>query len=83
MQDIKEVLIALQSEGLEVGAAWQQAHELAQQHEGQARYDLLHAALHRIEGDELNAAYWYRRAGEQAFEGDIAEEIAHLIERLG
>ena len=43
--------------------AWDCAHEAVQQHEGDPRCDLVHAHLHRLEGDEANAAYWFRRAG--------------------
>src|SRR4051794_8708867 len=42
---------------------WARAHESAQQDEGpDAAW--VHAYLHRKEGDESNAAYWYRRAGQ-------------------
>ncbi|MEL6962002.1 MAG: hypothetical protein AAFO01_04550 [Pseudomonadota bacterium] len=81
MQDIEEALNALKAEGLKLGAAWQRAHDLAQQHEGTADYDRLHALLHRIEGDETNAAYWYRRSGEAVFTGSIADEVDVLIGR--
>jgi hypothetical protein len=37
------------------------AHELAQRDEG-GEGDWVHAYLHRKEGDDSNAAYWYRRA---------------------
>jgi hypothetical protein len=40
---------------------WKQAHERAQEDEGPAAY-WVHAYLHRKEGDQDNAAYWYRRA---------------------
>ena len=40
---------------------WDGAHTLAQADEGGAG-DWVHAYLHRKEGDEGNAAYWYRRA---------------------
>lgn len=41
---------------------WQAAHEAAQSDDG--RYAAwVHAHLHRVEGDEANAGYWYRRAG--------------------
>lgn len=83
MGDIKEALIALRADGAKVGAAWKRAHVLAQHYEGQAVYDRLHALLHRIEGDDANAGYWYRRAGEPAFAGDVAEEIERLIEKAG
>jgi len=81
MQDIENVLVALRADGLELGTAWRRAHELAQGHEGVPAYDRLHALLHRIEGDEPNAAYWYRRAGEPIFSGDVKAEIEYLIER--
>ncbi|MFN8355137.1 MAG: hypothetical protein U0Y10_11855 [Spirosomataceae bacterium] len=42
---------------------WHKAHEIAQSNEGHPRYDALHAYLHRKEGDQWNANYWYRRAG--------------------
>lgn len=83
MRDIKEVLVAMKSDGAELGAAWERAHELAQQHEGQVLYDRLHALLHRIEGDGSNAEYWYRRAGVSIFAGDVVEEIELLIEKAG
>ena len=83
MQDIEQALIALKADGLAVGEAWHRAHELAQSHEGVAAYDRLHALLHRIEGDAPNAAYWYRRAGEPVFSGEVSAEIELLIERVG
>jgi len=41
---------------------WTRAHESAQQDEGRDG-SWVHAYLHRKEGDQGNAAYWYRRAG--------------------
>jgi hypothetical protein len=41
---------------------WDRAHGCVQQHEGDPACDLVHAHLHRIEGDAANASYWYRRA---------------------
>jgi hypothetical protein len=41
---------------------WTRAHESAQQDEGIAG-SWVHAYLHRKEGDQSNAAYWYSRAG--------------------
>jgi len=79
MRDIEEVLVSMKAEGLGVGAAWERAHELAQSHEGEVAYDRLHALLHRIEGDDANAGYWYRRAGEEAFVGSFEDEVEHLI----
>jgi len=42
---------------------WDQAHHCVQQHEGEADCDLVHAHLHRQEGDLGNARHWYRAAG--------------------
>jgi len=41
---------------------WKRAHESAQEDEGRDGA-WVHAYLHRKEGDENNAAYWYSRAG--------------------
>ncbi len=53
---------------------WTAAHGIAQQHEGTAACDWVHAHLHRIEGDLGNAGYWYRRAGKTMPGGDLAAE---------
>jgi len=63
---------------------WTAAHEEAQ--EGEDRDSAwVHALLHREEGDQSNAEYWYRRAGKPVFRGSIAQErvemIAALLER--
>ena len=82
MDDIREVLEALKADQFKQGSAWEKAHALAQRHEGIRLYDLLHALVHRIEGDELNARYWYRRAGEPVFIGDIEAESERLFEMV-
>ncbi len=79
-QDLIDAVLALKRESFQLGDAWQRAHELAQAHEGQARYDRLHAFLHRIEQDGPNAAYWYRRSDTPFFEGDFESEGNMLIE---
>ena len=56
---------------------WEKAHALCQQSEGTYEYDLVHALAHWIEGDEANAAYWYRRVG-----GKRAETIQEEWERV-
>jgi len=52
---------------------WKQAHAVAQQIETAAG-SLIHAYLHRKEGDLGNAGYWYGRAGRPVFSGSLAEE---------
>jgi hypothetical protein len=41
---------------------WDKAHQLSQE-ASSAEGDWVHAYLHRREGDQANAAYWYNRAG--------------------
>jgi hypothetical protein len=41
---------------------WTAAHEIVQQYEANATAAWIHAVLHKIEGDEGNSLYWYRRA---------------------
>ena len=52
---------------------WTSAHEIVQAEDG-ADAAWIHAWLHRVEGDEANAAYWYRRAGKAVAEGDTDAE---------
>lgn len=47
---------------LERSGDWTAAHDLAQEIGG-VDGALIHAYLHRVEGDEANAAYWYQQAG--------------------
>jgi hypothetical protein len=43
---------------------------------------LVHAYLHRKEGDIWHADYWYRRAGEKRKDGTLEEEWEILVARL-
>jgi len=52
---------------------WQAAHALAQE-DATVAGSLLHAHLHREEGDLANADYWYGRAGRRRPSVSIAEE---------
>lgn len=56
---------------------WTGAHALIQSETG-ARAAWLHAHLHRLEGDRDNAAYWYRKAGREPFDGSPEAERAAL-----
>ena len=53
---------------------WDRAHAIVQEHEGDRAYATVHAHLHRIEGDLANAAYWDRRAGNQAAYASLEQE---------
>ena len=65
------------------GGSWDEAHDLAQRHEGDPTADWLHAVLHSIEGDAGNARYWYRRCGRLDRAGaDVATELNAIREAL-
>jgi hypothetical protein len=58
---------------------WDRAHSIVQDIET-AEASLVHAYLHRREGDESNAGYWYRRAGRQYPSGvSLDEEWRSLV----
>lgn len=60
---------------------WTAAHEIAQADDG-ADAAWVHAWLHRIEGDESNAAYWYRRARKEIGRGSTEAEGEAIAQAL-
>lgn len=52
---------------------WTRAHQAAQSDHG-AQAAWVHAYLHRVEGDQENASYWYGRAGKPVATGLLDEE---------
>jgi hypothetical protein len=54
--------MALQSLWWDAKGDWDKAHDCAQEDEERSSM-LVHAYLHRKEGDQANAEYWYRRCG--------------------
>ena len=79
VSDARKALDALKQGGFALGAGFDRAHAIAQANEGQALYDWIHALCHRIEGDQGNAAYWYRRAGQEPFDGSFAAEHDAIV----
>lgn len=61
---------------------WDRAHGCVQQREGETDCDLVHAHLHRVEGDLANAGHWYRRAGQSVATTSSEEEWAATVTRL-
>jgi hypothetical protein len=57
---------------------WEGAHNIAQDEHNKFG-SLVHGYLHRIEGDNWNASYWYRQAGEKDFKGSFDEEWIHIV----
>jgi len=61
---------------------WERAHAIVQEHENETSSALVHAHLHRVEGDLSNAGYWYRRAGHRPADVTLDEEWKALAERF-
>ena len=78
-QDISPCLKAL---CFDYNGDWEASHNIAQSKEGTQQYDRLHAYLHRQEGDQWTANYWYRRAGETMPKISWEEEWEELANRL-
>lgn len=68
---------ALQALWWDAKGNWDKAHHCVDDEDGTdaAR---IHAYLHRKEGDQSNAGYWYRSAGAARFEGTLEAEWAEL-----
>lgn len=60
---------------------WHAAHELVDGVNDQ-HSKWIHAYLHRKEGDEWNAEYWYRQAGKSFPEISLEEEHKTLVTAL-
>ena len=60
---------------------WTNAHESAQQDEGRGG-SWVHAYLHRKEGDQGNAAYWYGRAGKPVCREALDSEWLSIAKAL-
>ncbi len=58
---------------------WHAAHKLIQAR-GDPLACLIHAYLHRVEGDDGNASYWYGRAGEALPGNSLDEEWSRLFD---
>jgi hypothetical protein len=57
---------------------WEAAHDIAQDiHTRDGSW--LHAYLHRKEGDQWNAGYWYRQAGKPVHTGTLEQEWEELV----
>jgi hypothetical protein len=48
---------------LALGGNWESAHTIVQQLDDEPVGCLIHAVLHKIEGDVGNSKYWYARSG--------------------
>lgn len=58
---------------------WEGSHNIAQDlHTSMGSW--IHAYLHRKEGDQWNAGYWYRQAGKPFPKHSLEAELQELVE---
>ena len=76
--DLSPALKALWADGV---GNWQAAHTFAQEDDGRDAA-LVHAYLHRKEGDDANARYWYERAGASLPKISLEAEWEGIAEQL-
>lgn len=77
-EGVSQALVAL---WYDAKGDWHAAHETAQAVDG-AVGAWVHAYLHRKEGDEGNAAYWYRRAGQPIARDGLDAEWERIVAAL-
>ena len=77
----REASLALAGLWWDAKGDWTRAHESAQQDEG-PQGAWVHAYLHRKEGDDGNAAYWYSRAGKNPARGPLEREWEEIVGAL-
>ena len=73
--------LALQTLWWDAKGDWNRAHQCAQQDEG-ATGSIVHAYLHRKEGDMRNAGGWYSRAGREPATVPLEEEWRSLADEM-
>lgn len=61
---------------LALAGDWDAAHRIVQEIDSPVAC-WIHAILHKIEGDESNSRYWYRKSGGRRYE-DIGDPRAEL-----
>ena len=72
---------ALQALWHDAKGDWHEAHRQAQAQKDDAGA-WVHAYLHRVEGDQSNAGYWYRRAGKSPCLAPLNEEWEAIVSTL-
>ena len=60
---------------------WDHAHRIVQDDPG-SDAAWIHAHLHRIEGDQWNAGYWYRQAGRSVSDAPLEDEWREMVGEL-
>lgn len=60
---------------------WQASHDIAENMHSTLG-SLIHAYLHRKEGDKFNAGYWYRQSGSNYPKINLEEELKEIVESI-
>jgi len=77
-EGLSDLLLALWNEGK---GDWEKAHNIVQDiHSSDASW--IHAYLHRKEGDQGNAAYWYQRAGKTMPKVSLEKEWEEIVKEI-
>ncbi len=77
-EDLSPAVLGLWHQGR---GDWEKAHEIVQSDDSpDAAW--VHAHLHRVEGDEANAGYWFRRAGRPHGTAELSAEWADITRTL-
>lgn len=71
----------LQSLWYDAKGDWDKAHSLVDHLSDKTAY-VVHAYLHRVEGDTRNANYWYSKAGKIMPDISLKEEWKELVQNL-
>jgi hypothetical protein len=72
---------ALQALWYDAKGDWEKAHNIAQDaHTTEGSW--VHAYLHRKEGDDSNAGYWYSRAGKKIPSATLSIEWEEMVNAL-
>ena len=77
----KEWPVELRSLWYDAKGDWHAAHGLVD-HLNNTMAKWVHAYLHRKEGDEWNAGYWYRQAGRPFCTHTLNHELQQLVEEI-
>jgi hypothetical protein len=77
----KELPLVLTALWHQAKGDWDTAHEFAQSDKSPAG-SWIHAHLHRVEGDDGNAAYWYGLAGKPVCKSTLEEEWDEIVSAL-
>ena len=75
----EDITVQLKALWWDAKGEWQKAHDLID-HLSDPISAHIHAYLHRVEGDLWNARYWYNRAKQPEYKGDLPSERAYLID---